>query len=239
MKVHFISGALVLGVLVALPGLLAAQQEQSKDANEKKTPVQIFDGKSLEGWSGDSVYWSVADGAIVGQTTADEPLEHNTFLVWQGGEVGDFELELEIRIESGNSGIQVRSVAGDDHRVTGYQADIDAENRHTGIIYEEGGRGILVNRARHTTIDADGEKAESDEATCDEAALLESLNRDQWHQCRVVAEGSRLTYMINGFVTARLDDGETGKVRQTGVIALQLHTGPPMKVEFRNVRLSR
>jgi hypothetical protein len=235
----FIFAAVALFASVTGPGKAEAWQEERDKSTESAGPVELFDGKTLDGWSGDPRYWSVADGAIVGQTTSDQPLEHNTFLIWQGGEVGDFELELEFRISSVNSGLQFRSVAGDDWRVTGYQADMDAANDHTGSIYEEGGRGVLVPRARHVIIDAGGERTESDEATCDEKALRESLKKGGWNRLRVVARGSQITYSVNDFITARLEDGEEGKSRGSGVIALQLHVGDPMRAEFRNIRLRR
>lgn len=233
-------------LLVFLPLSLAdtgcgAQQENetSKEAPNQNAVefIDLFDGNSLEGWSGDTEYWSVVDGVIVGQATVDNVPGHNTFLIWNG-EVSDFELELEFRITSGNSGLQFRSADKGSHRVTGYQADFDARNNYTGIIYEEGGRGILVPRAQHVTIGGDGTRTVSDEATCDEKAFLASIRAGDWNKSTVIARGSQITHLINGFVTARLDDGETGKSSDKGIIALQLHA-EPMKIEFRNIRLKR
>ncbi len=220
------------------PPLHAFQQTDSKSGSLAES-VDLFNGTSLEGWSGDERFWSVADGAIVGQTTADNPTDRNTFLIWQGGEVADFELELEFRLTSGNSGLQFRSVDLGEHRVSGYQADFDAENRFTGIIYEERGRGILVPRTRHVIIDADGQRIESDEATCNETAFLKTMRPGDWNKSRIVVRGSQITNYVNGTVTARLDDGEAEKARKSGILALQLHTGPPMKIEFRRIRLTR
>jgi hypothetical protein len=203
-----------------------------------KESGELFDGKTLEGWSGDERFWSVIDGTIVGQTTSEQPTERNTFLIWNG-QVSDFELELEFRMTGGNSGLQFRSVDNGEYRVTGYQADFDAGNSYTGIIYEEGGRGILVPRARHVVIDSAGKKSVSDEAVCDEKAFVENIRNGDWNTCKVIARGSQITHMINGIVSAQLDDGEKGKARDSGIIALQLHAGPPMKVEFRNIRLTR
>lgn len=230
--------AVVMGLLMARPGS-AQQTADSPENPDAAGPVELFDGKTLQGWSGDPQYWSVEDGVIVGQTREGQQLPHNTFLIWQGQPVEDFQLELEYRMSEGNSGLQFRSVDEGNHRVSGYQADFDAGNNYTGIIYEEKGRGILARRTRHVMIDSTGKRSESDEATCDEAALLESIRPGDWNTCRVVARGSQLTNSINGFVTARLDDGEYDKARDSGVIALQLHTGPPMKIEFRNIRLTR
>ena len=112
---------------------------------------KIFDGSTLEGWDGDPSLWRVENGVIVGETKADKPLERNTFLIWRGGMPGDFELKLEYRINNTNSGIQFRSTELPDQGrwvLKGYQADIDAENRHTGQVYEERGRGLHVSNPR-------------------------------------------------------------------------------------------
>ncbi len=212
-----------------------AFQETKVDAERQ---VDLFDGSSLTGWTGDKSFWSVADGAIVGQTTKEHPTEKNTFLIFED-EVANFELELEFRITGGNSGLQFRSTDNGDHRVTGYQADFDATNSYTGIIYEEGGRGILAPRAKHVVIDNAGTRTTSDEATCDEKAFVDKIKSGDWNTCKVIADGSQITHMINGIVSAQLDDGETGKAREAGILALQLHAGPPMKVEFRKIRLKR
>ena len=121
----------------------------------------IFDGKTLEGWDGDPGFWRAEGGSIVGESTADKPLERNTFLVWRRGRPADFELKLEYRINSTNSGIQYRSVELSDVGkwvLKGYQADIDIDNRFTGQIYEERGRGFLALRGQFTRV-APGKKA--------------------------------------------------------------------------------
>ena len=234
-----------LAFLIAIAFLLngqvpvnAFQDTNTDSVTDDQEAVDLFDGSTLNGWSGDETFWSVADGAIVGQTTAEHPTEKNTFLIFKD-EVSNFELELEFRLTGGNSGLQFRSSDKGDHRVTGYQADFDATNSYTGIIYEEGGRGILVPRAKHVVIDSAGKRSTSDEATCDEKAFVENIKSGDWNTCKVIADGSQITHMINGIVSAQLDDGETGKARESGIIALQLHAGPPMKVEFRNIRLKR
>ena len=126
--------------------------------------MSIFDGSTLKGWDGDSKFWRVEGGAIVGQTTAENPLKENSFIIWRGGEPADFELKVEYRIDATNSGIQIRSVhlpAGTQQGrgaiagnwvLKGYQCDIDAANRYTGQIYEERGRGFLAMRGQFTYI---------------------------------------------------------------------------------------
>ena len=109
----------------------------------------IFDGTSLKNWDGDPAFWRAANGALTGESTIENPVKQNTFLIWRGGAPRDFELKVEYRLSATNSGIQIRSVqlpAGPDTGkwvMKGYQADIDAENQFTGQIYEERGRGFL------------------------------------------------------------------------------------------------
>src|SRR5204862_8346588 len=98
--------------------------------------------------------WRAENGEIIGQSTEQNPLKQNTFLIWRRGEPADFELKVEFRMNSTNSGIQIRSVQvppGPDVGkwvMKGYQADIDFENRYTGQIYEERGRGFLAMRGQ-------------------------------------------------------------------------------------------
>jgi hypothetical protein len=118
--------------------------------------VPIFNGTSLEGWEGKPEFWSVQDGAIVGQTTAEKPTKGNTFLIWRQGNLDDFELELKYRITGGNSGIQYRSKDLGDSVVGGYQGDFEAGTTYSGILYEEKGRGILAKRGERVAIATDG-----------------------------------------------------------------------------------
>jgi hypothetical protein len=121
----------------------------------------IFDGTSLKGWDGDPAFWKVEGGAIVGQSSDQNPVKQNTFVIWRGGEPTDFELKVEFRMNATNSGIQIRSVqlpAGPDIGkwvMKGYQADIDFDNQFTGQIYEERGRGFLAMRGQAVYV-ADG-----------------------------------------------------------------------------------
>jgi hypothetical protein len=164
-------------------------------------------------------------------------LKANTFLVWKDGQPGDFELTLQFKIEGGNSGIQYRSKVLDDEQfiVGGYQADIDFTNKFAGILYEEKGRGILAKRGEKVTIGGDGKKQASAFATSDELAA--GIHPGQWNDYRVVAKGNRLQHYINEALTAEVIDEQGDKSAATGVIALQLHQGPPMVVRFKNITL--
>lgn len=198
--------------------------------------VSLFDGKTLEGWDGDGRFWRVNDGAIVGQTTPDNPTQGNTFLIWEKGEPADFELKFQYRIDTewANSGIQVRSRRLNGHRVGGYQPDIAHEDWITGIMYEEAGRGVIGRRGQKVSLDSEGQKQV--EQFGDEKALGESIRPRDWNEYHVIARGNRLVARINGVKMSELID-DAPEARASGIIAFQLHAGPPMTIRFRNIRL--
>ena len=200
--------------------------------------VDIFDGKSLKGWEGNEKFWSVKDGAITGQTTADNPTSGNTFLIWRDGELGNFELTLKFRIVGGNSGIQYRSKDVGNFVVGGYQADFDADNGFIGILYEERGRGILANRGTKVVIEENGEKKEVGK-TAVEKEILDSIKKEDWNEYTITAQGNHLVQKINGHTTIDVTDNESSKAAESGILALQLHAGPPMLVQFKDIKLKK
>jgi len=221
----------IVGLAVLLTAAIAAD-------NADEGFVCLFDGKTLNGWEGKPQFWSVRDGTITGQTTAENPTKGNTFLIWRGGKLADFELRLKFRMEGGNSGIQYRSAEMDNFVVGGYQADFDAGNNYTGILYEERGRGILVPRGKKLVVREDGSK-EVVGSTCDEKDLLASLKKGDWNEDVVIAQGNHLVQKINGFTTIDLTDHQKEKSRAEGILALQLHQGPPMLVQFKDIQLKQ
>ncbi len=215
--------------LVSRPGLVVAAEADGF--------VPIFNGTSLEGWEGKPEFWSVQDGAIVGQTTADKPTKGNTFLIWRQGTLDDFELRLAYRINGGNSGIQYRSKDLGDFVVGGYQADIDSGPTYSGIQYEERGRGILAQRGERVTIAGDGTKKA--EAIGSKEELQQAIKAGDWNEYRIVAQGPKLSHFINGKLMSETIDEQAEKRSAEGILALQLHAGPPMKVEFKDIHLKR
>ena len=224
-----------IGIALALGWNAAAPADIPAD---KDGFAAIFDGTSLDGWEGKPEFWSVAEGAIVGQTTPDKPTKGNTFLIWKKANVGDFELKLLYRITGGNSGIQYRSKDLGDFVVGGYQADFEAGPTYSGIVYEERGRGILCNRGERATIASDGTKAPG-EPIANTGELQKAIKPGEWNEYNVVARGPRLQHYINGQLMSELVDEQQGKRAAEGVLALQLHAGPPMKVEFKEIRLKK
>lgn len=209
----------------------------------------LFNGKDLTGWSGDPTLWSVQDGVLTGKTTAEAPIKGNTFLIWKGGEVSNFELTLKYKMTPGdakqtvNSGIQYRSTVRNEATwsVGGYQADFEYGPKYSGILYEEQGRGILAQRGQKVTIaqSADpkkptitvtGETGKSDE-------IQAAINKDDWNEYKVIANGNHLQHFINGKLTVDVTD-ETAEGAKKGALALQLHAGPPMQVQFKDIILN-
>lgn len=201
----------------------------------------LFDGKSLDGWRGDTEVWRVEDGAIVGETTADKTIKQNTFLVWDEGELDDFVLRLKFRIsgtDRANSGIQVRSSQADNGAMAGYQADIDRSGTFIGIVYDERtGRGILAKRGQKVSIDKEGKKATESIGKADE--LLTHINMDDWNEYVVTGKGNVITTQINGKTMAQVVDDQPDHFDRKGLLGLQLHVGPPMKIEFKDIELKR
>lgn len=242
----------VCGLLVLLifNGCETPNQNQS---NEDEF-VQIFDGKTLDGWEGDSTYWKVENGNIVGEVTPSTLLERNSFLVWQGDVPEDFELKVEYRVsEEGNSGINYRSekVEGVPHALRGYQADLDGEKRLVGSNYEERKRTTLASLGKKVTLppidNADSLEAYVESNRWTKSIVEESLGnpdslRDHvkgrgWNEYRIIAKGKRLKHYINGVLMSDVTDNDTDNRRFDGLLGVQVHVGPPMRVEYRNFRI--
>jgi len=201
----------------------------------------LFDGKTLKGWEGKKGgFWSVQDGAITGKTDTEHRLEENTFLIWQGGTLADFELRLKFRLVGGNSGVQYRSREIGEFRVGGYQADFDDDDggQWIGVLYDEAGRGKLAHRSTEVVISENGENKVVGETT-PEKEILAAFNTHGWNEYRIIAKGNHLVQIINGLTTVDVLDKEESKAHKEGLLALQLHVGPPMTVQFKDIRIKK
>jgi hypothetical protein len=207
--------------------------------------VSMFNGKDLTGWEGNPRLWSVKDGVITGQTTVDNPAKVNTFLIWTNGTPGDFELRCRFKLRANNdkgfanSGIQYRSKVLDPANwvVGGYQADMDAGAVYTGTLYEE--------RMTRATMAFDGEKVLWDQ-DCNRkllgmmgsaAEIQAAVKKEDWNEYVIKAQGNHLQQFINGKPTVQVTDDCEAKRAMSGVIALQLHVGPPMMVQYKELQL--
>jgi putative membrane-bound dehydrogenase-like protein len=228
----------VLGLLVCF-GIMASCVPHGVAADGDGFE-SIFDGKTLEGWDGNPDFWRVQDGTLTGQTTKEKPTNGNTFIIWRKGEVGDFELKLEYRIVGGNSGIQYRSFEVPNNKwvVGGYQADFEAGETYSGILYGERYRGILALRGQKTVI-GDDHKPKQVGTVGDTKEIQAKIKKEDWNEYHVTAKGFDFVHRINGVVTCEVTDEDKKDRRATGILALQLHAGPPMMVQFRNIRLKK
>jgi 3-keto-disaccharide hydrolase len=196
----------------------------------------IFDGKTLKGWDGDPQMWRVEDGVIIGESTTEKPLKMNTFLIWRGGQPKDFELKLEYRINSTNSGIQYRSVELPDVGkwvLKGYQADIDFQNQYTGQLYEERGRGFLAMRGQVTELSSGKKRIIANLRSGDELKSL--IKPTEWNQVHLIVRGNVLAHIFNGHLMAQTVDNDAANRAMSGLLGFQLHMGQPMKLELRNI----
>jgi hypothetical protein len=198
----------------------------------------IFDGKSLSGWDGDPEFWRVENGSIVGQTQTDKQPKQNTFLIWRSGKTANFELKLQYRLTGFNSGIQYRSEELPDKKwaMKGYQADIDGVQQYTGQVYEERGRGFLALRGQATYIGA-GQKPGLIGSVGNGDELKALIKGDDWNDLHIIARGNTLIQILNGRVMSMVIDDDTANRKLEGLLGIQVHLGPPMKIEVRNVRI--
>ena len=223
-------------VLIAIASLTPA--DDTKSATDKDGFASLFNGTDLAGWQGDTKYWSVRDGAITGESTKDNPLKHNTFLVWNRGDVRDFELRVTCRIKGNNSGIQYRSQLVDPEKfiVHGYQADFGPGESHNGKLYDEGGRAALAQPGQKVVVGSDGAIEVVGELG-DAQTVKKGIPEDTWVEYVIIARGNRLIHQIDGETMIDATDDQADERDLTGLLALQLHGGDPMTVQFKNVRL--
>lgn len=206
--------------------------------------VAIFDGKTLNRWDGDPAFWRVEDGTLIAESTPEKRVTQNSFLIWRGGTTRDFELTLDYRLSANaNSGVQYRSMVLSNLGpwvMKGYQADLDGANQYSGQIYEERGRGFLAPRGAFVRMR--GAKAGGKQpigSVGDAAELRALLKRGEWNSLHIIARGNQIIQLVNGrLMSALVDDDEQGRALE-GLLGLQIHAGPPMRIEFRNILFKR
>jgi hypothetical protein len=249
-------GLLLVSIGVGVPGeqqALQAQQAQPYVPKQSDRPEAlsgdeagfhpIFDGQTLAGWEGDPTYWRVEGGSLVGEITPATVVKSNTFIIWRGGKPKDFELKLEYRITAdGNSGINYRSVVVPDpvtpsnpFAMRGYQCDLDGKKRYSGNNYEEKGRLFLAVRGQLTHVV--GGRPPVLVSTLGDPAELERAVTDDWNAVHLIVRGNTATHIINGRMMSVTIDDDAPNRPADGLIGVQVHVGPPMKVEYRNIRL--
>ena len=215
-----------LGLLAGPPVVRAAGEEEGF--------VPIFNGHDLTGWDGKPGWWRVEEGAITAESTPQKPCAKHNYLIWRDGQPADFELRLRFRLVGGNSGIQFRSREVPDWDTSGYQADMDAEDTYTGGVYEHT-RGVIAPRGQRVVIAPDGKREITNLG--DPGELRKHWKLAEWNDYRVIARGAEITLYINGVMTAQTVDRQRDQATSRGILAFQMHPGPPMKVQFKDIRL--
>jgi len=225
---------LVRVCVAALAALVIGRTAQSADPDFRP----IFNGRDLTGWDGDPRFWSVSGGTIRGETSLERMALSNTFLIWRGGMLKDFDLKLKVRIRNGNSGVQYRSQDLGKHVVAGYQAEVDNTPGKSGFLYQERGRKFLALVGEKVEID-EQQKPKVIGQLADRKELIAKgyYKEKDWNDYRILARGNHLEHYLNGIqVVDVLDNDPKGRSLE-GILALQIHCGPPMLVEFKDILL--
>jgi hypothetical protein len=232
---------------ILLTGLVCAAELQRTAPPEPAGMVSLFNGKDLTDWDGDPRLWSVKDGVIHGETTAESPAMGNTFLIWKGGKLADFDLRLSFRCNAtNNSGIQYRSRHITDDKVKnkwvvrGYQHELRNESKFpntSSFIYDEGGsRARMCQVGEHATWEPDGKKVIATDLI-DQAGFEKLFKLDDWNEVVIIAKGNHIQHFLNGKLILDFTDNAPELALKEGILAVQLHAGKPMWTEFKNIRL--
>lgn len=233
--------AVLIAVLVSQARILAAE------------PIErsLFDGKSLTSWDGDPRFWRAENGEVIGETTAAAKAEKNTFLIHRGGVFGDFDLRFQYQVRGGNSGIQYRSVEKGPWSIGGYQADFEYRHqksnnglidKFTGMFFEEQGRGFMGQRGQTVIVKHNSQNARKPlldivGSVGDPSDLEKVIDRDGWNEMRVIARGYTFVHVVNGRVMSIAFDEDVPNRRSDGLVAFQLHAGPPMQIRIKDLMI--
>lgn len=216
-------------------GRVRKLQEQARKTSAGQGFVPLFNGKDLAGWDGKPGWWTVEDGALTAESTAEKPCKECNYLVWRGGRPADFELRADFKLSrSANSGIQLRSEELANWDTSGYQADMTGDGELVGFVYHHK-RGLIAGRGEKAVFAADGKKSTT--SLGEPAALLKHFKEGDWNTYRVVCRGPEIALYVNDVLMCQIADHHATEAAARGIIALQMHPGPPMKVQFKNIRL--
>lgn len=227
------------GLLLSSLAVAAAVSLASFKAPKDSSFVKIFDGKTMKGWDADPAYWRVENGELIGEVVPGHVPKANTFITYTGGQPADFEFKAEYKISpEGNSGVQYRSELLSDipHALKGYQADIDGADVYTGQNYEERGRGFLAMRGQKALLKA-GEKPVITGSVGNSDSLKAFIKKGDWNEIHIIAKGNKMWHYINGHLMSETTDDDATARKASGVLGMQVHVMPKMKVEYRNIYL--
>jgi hypothetical protein len=254
MKINYRNLVWLLVPLLVIYSTIFAQKPHASEKGFKK----IFDGKTLKGWEGDPVYWKAENGSIVGEITPATLLKRNTFIIYRDAKPSDFELKCEVKItKDGNTGINYRSeelLPDLPFALKGYQADIDGAIRYTGQNYEERGRTTLGYRGEIVNVNEQTDPEVKNNLRAYSArnawlprkvtgslgnsdSLKTKIKSEDWNEVHLIVKGNRLLHYVNGVLMSDVTDLDKVNGKSEGWLGVQVHVGPPMKVEYRNIRI--
>ncbi len=197
--------------------------------------VSMLNGTDLTGWEGQPGWWSVQDGLLTAESTTEKPCTRSHYLYWTGGEPADFDMRCRFRISAeGNSGIQFRSERRANWDTWGYQGDMDGAGVYMGCLYQHE-RGLVAERGQKVHIDSQGKKTIV--TFGDAAELLKAVSAGEWNSYRVLAKGPHVAIWINDTLMCEVEDHQPRLGLRDGIIALQMHQGPPMKIEYSDLKI--
>ena len=254
MKINYRNLVWLFVPLLGIYSPIFAQKPQASEKGFKK----IFDGKTLKGWEGDPVYWKVENGSIVGEITPATIVKRNTFIIYRDAKPSDFELKCEVKItKDGNTGINYRSeelLPDLPFALKGYQADIDGAIRYTGQNYEERGRTTLGYRGEIVNVNEQTDPEVKNNLRAYSArnawlarkvtgslgnsdSLKTKIKSEDWNEIHLIVKGNHLLHYVNGVLMSDVTDLDKVNGKSEGWLGVQVHVGPPMKVEYRNIRI--
>ena len=201
--------------------------------------IDIFDGKTFNGWKADTSVWHIENGCFVGEVTPSKQIQTNSFLIYTKSQAGDFEFKAKFKISNGgNSGVNYRSeeLADIPYALKGYQADIDGENVYTGQNYEERGRGFLAMRGQNAVIN-NSKDAFIIKSISNSDSLKSKIKVDDWNEIHLIVKGNNMKHYINGILMSETTDNDASNSKSSGLIGLQVHVSKEMKVAYKNIQL--
>ena len=237
-SLYYMNMAILLIMAITI-SLSCESANSNKPLKDTAVFINIFDGKTFNGWKADTSVWHIENECFVGEVTPNKQIQTNSFLIYTRSQAGDFEFKAKFKIsKDGNSGVNYRSeeLATIPYALKGYQADIDGENVYTGQNYEERGRGFLAMRGQNTTIN-NSKDAFIIKSIGNSDSLKSKIIVDDWNEIHLIVKGNNMKHYINGILMSETTDNDSLNSKLLGLIGLQVHVSKEMKVAYKNIQL--
>ena len=237
-SLYYMNMAIILTMGMVL-SLSCESANSNKPLKDTAVFINIFDGKTFNGWKADTSVWHIENECFVGEVTPNKQIQTNSFLIYTRSQAGDFELKAKFKISNGgNSGVNYRSeeIADIPYALKGYQADIDGANVYTGQNYEERGRGFLAMRGQNATINNSTDPFII-KSIGNSDSLKSKIIVDDWNEIHLIVKGNNMKHYINGILMSETTDNDSSNSKLSGLIGLQVHVSKEMSVAYKNIQL--